>query len=307
MEKFEITILGCGSALPTTKRFTSSQVVNIREKLFLVDCGEGTQIQLRKMKYNFNKLNHVFISHLHGDHSFGLPGLISTFGMLGRTGELVIHAQPDADKVFRPVLDYFCKESDFRVRFESFNSNSHSVIYEDKSVKVSTIPLKHKVPTAGFLFEEQVCLNHLLPEMIAFYQIPVHCLKDIKNGADFVTDAGEVIANSRLTRPSDGPRKYAYCADTAYSEKIIPWIEGVDLLYHEATFCEADLARAKETYHSSARQAAEIARKANVKKLILGHFSARYPDVDSLLKEALSIFPDTLVASEEMVIQVRAI
>ena len=304
MEKFEINILGCGSALPTTKRFTSAQVVNIREKLFLIDCGEGTQIQLRKMKCHFNKLSHVFISHLHGDHSFGLPGLVSTFGMLGRTGELVIHAQPDAEKVFRPMLDYFCKESDFRVRFESFDSNSHSVIYEDKSVKISTIPLKHRVPTAGFLFEEQPRLNHLIPEMIAFYQIPVHCLRDIKDGADFVTDTGERIHNSRLTRPAEKSRKYAYCSDTAYSEKIIPWIEGVDLLYHEATFCEADLARAKETYHSSARQAAEIARKANVKQLLLGHFSARYPDVDLLLKEALSIFPDTMAATEEMVVKV---
>ena len=303
MEKFEICILGCGSALPTTKRFTSAQVVNVREKLFLVDCGEGTQLQLRKMKLNFNKLNHVFISHLHGDHCFGLPGLVSTLGMLGRKGELVIHAQPDAEKVFRPVLNYFCRESDFRVRFESFNSNSHSVIYEDKSVKISTLPLKHKVPSAGFLFEEQPCPNHLIPEMVAFYQIPVHCLKDIKNGADFVTVAGERIDNSRLTRPPEKPRKYAYCSDTAYSEKIIPWIEGVDLLYHEATFCVADLARAKETYHSSASQAAEIALKANVQQLMLGHFSARYSDVNQLLKEARSIFPNTIVATEEMVVR----
>jgi len=304
MEKFEINILGCGSALPTTKRFTSSQMVNIREKLFMIDCGEGTQIQFRKMKCNFNKLNRIFISHLHGDHVFGLPGLISTLSMLGRRGELVIHAQPDAEKVFRPVLDYFCKESDFRVCFESFNSNVNSVIYEDKSVKVSAFPLKHRVPSAGFLFEEQARPNHLIPEMIAFYQIPVHCLKDIKNGDDFVTEAGELIANSRLTRPAEKSRKYAYCSDTAYSEKIIPWIEGVDLLYHEATFCEADLARAKETFHSSARQAAEIACKANVKQLMLGHFSARYPDVSLLLKEAQSVFPNTIAATEEMVVQV---
>ncbi len=303
MEKFEINILGCGSALPTPKRFTSCQVVNIREKLFMADCGEGAQIQLRRMKCNFSKLNHIFISHLHGDHCFGLPGLISTLGMLGRTGELVIHAQPDAEKIFRPLLDYFCRESAFSVRFESFNPNSHAVIYEDKSVKVSTLPLKHRVPSAGFLFEEQPNPNHLIPEMIAFYQIPVRQLKAIKEGADFITEEGEVIANSRLTRPADKPRKYAYCSDTAYAEKIIPWIEGVDLLYHEATFCEADLARAKETFHSSARQAAEIARKANVKQLLLGHFSARYPDVSLLLKEAQAVFVNALVAEEGMTVQ----
>jgi ribonuclease Z len=302
MEKFEINILGCGSALPTVKRFTSSQVLNVRDKLFMVDCGEGAQIQLRRLKLHFNRLNHIFISHLHGDHCFGLPGLVSTLGMLGRTAGLVIHAQPDAEKVFRPVLDYFCRESAFAIRFESFDPKNQAVIYEDRSVKVSTLPLKHRVPSTGFLFEEQPCENHLIPDMIAFYQVPVRQLKEIKKGADFVTVSGEVVPNDRLTRPARSPRSYAYCSDTAYDEKLIPRIEGVDLLYHEATFCEADLARARETYHSSARQAAGIARSAHVGKLVLGHFSARYPDVRMLLEEARSVFPNTILAEEGMTI-----
>ena len=304
MEKFEVNILGCGSALPTPKRHTSSQVVNVRDKLFMVDCGEGTQIQLRRLKLKFNKLNHVFISHLHGDHCFGIPGLVSTLGMLGRSGELVIHAQPDAEKIFRPLLNYFCKDSSYSVRFEAFDPTSHATIHEERGLKISTLPLKHRVTSCGFLFEELPQPRHLIPEMIAFYQVPIRQLNAIKQGADFITDTNECISNDRLTRPPDQPRKYAYCSDTAYSEKILPWIEGVDLLYHEATFCEADLSRAKETFHSSARQAAEIARLANVKQLMLGHFSARYPDISILKEEAQSVFPNTIMAEEGLIFKI---
>ena len=305
MDKFEINILGCGSALPTVKRFTSSQVVNFREKLFMIDCGEGTQIQLRRMKLKFNKMNHIFLSHLHGDHCFGLPGLISTLGMLGRSNELVIHAQPDAERIFKPVLDYFCKELAYPVRFESYDPYRSALIYEDRGLKVTTIPLKHRVPSAGFLFEEKPGQNHLIPEMIDFYKIPVSCLNRIKNGEDFITGDGELIPNHLLTRPANPPRKYAYCSDTGYNEKMIPLLDGVDLLYHEATFCEEDIARAKETFHSSARQAAEIASLARVKRLMLGHFSARYPQVDKLLKEAQAVFPDVMLATEGMTVGIK--
>ena len=304
MERFELNILGCGSALPTTRHFLSSQVVNLRDKLFMIDCGEGSQLQFRSMKLKFSRLNHIFISHLHGDHVFGLPGLISTLGLLGRSADLIIHAQPDAEKVFQPLLDYFCKELPYKVIFNSFNPAKHELIFEDRTLKVYTIPLKHRVPTAGFLFEEKAKNAHIIREMIDFYNVPVSQLAEIKNGADFTSSDGEIIPNHRLTRPANPPKKYAYCSDTAYYKNIIPIIEGVDLLYHEATFCSDDLARAKETYHSSAHQAAQIAKEAQVKKLLLGHFSARYPDENILLQEALDIFPNTILANEKMILDI---
>ena len=304
MEQFELNILGCGSALPTTKHFPSTQVINLRNKLYMIDCGEGAQIQFRNMSLNFNRLNHIFLSHLHGDHCFGLPGLLSTLNLLGKTGEIVVHAQPDAEKVFRPMLNYFCANMTYSVRFNSISPFGNELIFEDKSLKVYSIPLKHRVPTCGFLFEEQPKLSHIIRDAVDFYQIPVKQLNDIKQGADFITPEGEVVPNSRLTRSATPPKKYAYCSDTAYSEKIIPIIEGVDLLYHEATFCEEDLRRAKETEHSSAKQAAMIASKANVKKLIIGHFSARYPNVNVLLREAREIFPETIAAKEQLKLMV---
>lgn len=304
MEKFELNILGCGSALPTTKHFLSSQVINLRDKLFMIDCGEGTQLQFRAMKLKFNRLNHIFISHLHGDHCLGLPGLISTLSLLGRTATLNIYAQPDAQKVFQPVLDYFCRDLSFELVFHSFNPKQSELIFEDRTLKVTTIPLMHRVPSAGFLFEEKAKNPHIIRDMIDFYKVPISQINQIKNGMDFVTEEGEVIPNSRLTKPANPPKRYAYCSDTAYYEKIIPIIEGVDLLYHEATFIQEDLAKAKETFHSSSEQAATIARKANVKKLILGHFSARYPNEKIILDEAKAIFPNTILADEKLKIEI---
>ena len=301
MEHFELNILGCGSALPTTRHFPSSQVLNLRDKLYMVDCGEGAQMQFRSMELNFNRLNHIFISHLHGDHCFGLPGLLSTLGMLGKTGELVIHGQPDIEKLFRPIMDYFgIDKMTYSIRFNLFNPNKNELIFEDKTLRVYTVPLKHKVPTCGYLFEELPKQPHLIREMIDFYQIPVKQLNEIKKGADFVTPEGEIIPNSRLTRPAELPKKYAYCSDTIYYPRIIPIIEGIDLLYHEATFCEQDLHRTKETGHSTAKQAAQIAKDAHARKLIIGHFSSRYPDTNILLQEAQEIFPETILAKEHL-------
>jgi ribonuclease Z len=304
MERFEVNILGCGAALPTTKHYPSAQVVNLRDKLFMIDCGEGAQMQLRKLSLKFGRLNHIFLSHLHGDHCFGLPGLISTLSLLGRTGDLFIHAEPMAEKIFRPVLNYFCRELSYKIHFNTIDPTAFKLIFEDRSARVYSIPLKHRVPTCGFLFEELPKDAHIIREMTDFYKIPVKQLPAIKKGADFITAEGEVIPNKRLTQPAVPPKKYAYCSDTAYDEQIIPMIEGADLLYHEATFSDADLAKAKETFHSSARQAALIAQKANVKKLMLGHFSARYPDLEILLEEACSVFPNTLLANEKLVVTV---
>ena len=298
MEKFEIDILGCGSATPTTRHNPSSQIINVRDKLFMIDCGEGTQLQLRRSKLRFGRLNRIFISHLHGDHCFGLIGLISTLGLLGRTGDLIIHSVAGLEEILRPEIDFFCKDHPFQVKIETFDPKKSEIIYDDRSVTVKTIPLKHRVPCAGFLFQEKQKEAHLISDLIKFYNIPIKELDKIKQGADFITEEGNVIPNARLTTPAEPARSYAYCSDTAYDERIIPIVEGVDLLYHEATFANSDTPRAKQTGHSTAQQAAEIAKRANVKKLMLGHFSARYPDNQILLDEAKGIFENTILANE---------
>lgn len=304
MEKFEVNILGCGSALPTLRHNATSQVINVREKLFMIDCGEGTQVQLRRSRLRFNRLNHIFISHLHGDHCFGLMGLISTFGMMERTAELHIHAHPLLEQLLKPHLDFFCKGIPFNVVFHPFDPGKREVIYDDRSVSVETIPLRHRLPTAGFLFREKPTPSHIRRDMIDFYQIPICMINRIKNGEDFVTDDGTVVPNSRLTYPSDPPRSYAYCSDTAYLPRITEQIEGVDLLFHEATFANDNAPRARQTQHSTAIQAAQIARDTKVRQLVIGHFSARYEDEKILLDEAKSVFPNTMLAAENLCIPV---
>lgn len=303
MEKFEVHILGCGSALPTTRHLATSQVINIREKLFMIDCGEGAQVQLRKSRLKFSRLNHIFISHLHGDHCFGLMGLISTFGMLERTANLHIHCHADLQRILEPQIEFFCKGMPYNVVFELFNPGEQAVIYDDRSVSIETIPLRHRVPCCGFLFREKPTPNHIRRDMIDFYQIPTYLINRIKNGEDYVLEDGTVIPNARLTTPSDPPRSYAYCSDTCYLPRICEQIKGCDLLFHEATFADADAKRAKETFHTTAPQAAEIAKVAQVKKLVIGHYSARYEDESILLKEASEIFPQTMLAQENLKIE----
>lgn len=303
MEKFEVHILGCGSALPTTRHLATSQVINIREKLFMIDCGEGAQVQLRKSRLKFSRLNHIFISHLHGDHCFGLMGLISTFGMLERTANLHIHCHADLQRILEPQIEFFCKGMPYNVVFELFNPGEQAVIYDDRSVSVETIPLRHRVPCCGFLFREKPTPNHIRRDMIDFYQIPTYLINRIKNGEDYVLEDGTVIPNERLTIPSDPPRSYAYCSDTCYLPRICEQIKGCDLLFHEATFADADAKRAKETFHTTAPQAAEIAKMAQVKKLVIGHYSARYEDESILLKEASEVFPQTILAQENLKIE----
>ena len=304
MEYFDVNILGCGSALPTGRHGLSGQVVNLRNKLHMIDCGEGSQLQMRRLKLNFNRLTTIFISHLHGDHCFGIPGLLSTLGMLGRTADLTLFTHAEGENVLRPILNFFCKELSYKVHIEAISPELHEKIYDDRSLEVYSIPLNHRIPTTGFLFKEKQKEANIVREMIDFYQIPVKQIPAIKKGADFVTADGKTIANSRLVIPATPVRSYAYCSDTMYSEKIIPFIEGVDLLYHEATFLEQDAVRARDTYHSTAKQAAEIARKANVKQLVLGHFSARYKEPDLFLKEAKSLFPNTILADDGMTIKI---
>lgn len=294
----KLHIIGSGSALPTKNHFPTSQVLELREKQYMIDCGEGTQIRMSQMGLKTTRLGHVFISHLHGDHCFGLIGMISTFGMLKRTADLHIHAHPDLERLLTPLLNYFCTDISFKIEFHPIDPSINQLIFEDRSIEVYTIPLKHRVPTCGFLFQEKPGLRHIKRDMIDFYNVPVSKIGKIKLGEDFITDEGETILNETFTLPPTPTLKFAFCSDTAYSESIIPIIRDADLLYHEATFAESELVRARQTMHSTARQAAEIAKKANVKKLILGHFSARYISKNILLKEAKEVFENTELADD---------
>ncbi len=305
MTNFNIQILGCGSALPTTSHMPSSQLVSVNSKLFMIDCGEGTQLQMRKFGARMGKLDSIFISHLHGDHVFGLPGLISTFGLLGRTAPLTIYAHQELEQFINPVLDLFCQHLSYKVQLVLLRRKGCNLIYEDKSLFVYSFPLKHRIASSGFLFQEKEKMRHIKREMIDYYKIPFHQIRAIKKGEDFVTSRGEVVANERLTTPPTPPRSYAYCSDTAYDESIVQYIEGVHVLYHEATFAETDLHRAAKTGHSTAKQAATIAQLAAVKKLVIGHFSSRYKDLNLLLEEAKAVFPNTELADEGKVIEIK--
>lgn len=305
MEKFDLHILGCGSALPTTRHFPTSQVLNVRDKLFMIDCGEGAQLQFRKSRLKFSRLNHIFISHLHGDHCFGLLGLISTLNLLGRTAELHIHSPKGLEALLTPMLEFFNRQMTYQVHFHEFETKEAALIYEDRSLTVTTIPLRHRMPCCGFLFAEKPRPNHIIREMVDFYQVPVYELNRIKNGADYVTPEGETVPNSRLTAPAEPPRSYAYCSDTIYMPSVVEQVKGVDLLFHEATFADEDAPRAKETFHTTAAQAAELAKNAGVKRLLIGHFSARYEDETVLLQEASAVFPDTRLAKETLCVAIR--
>lgn len=269
----------------------------------MIDCGEGAQIRIKQMGLRTNRLGHVFISHLHGDHCFGLIGLISTFGMMNRTADLHIHSYRDLEQLLTPLLSYFCSESPFKIIFHPIDPSKHQLIYEDKSIEVFTIPLKHRVPSCGFLFREKAKTRHIKREMIDFYNVPVSQINKLKLGEDFVTDGGETIPNDIFTTPPSPPFSYAYCSDTAYCEDIIPIIRNVDVLYHEATFADDELLRAQQTMHSTARQAAEIAKKAEVGVLIIGHYSARYRNKEVFLNEATAVFEHTILSCDKMTLE----
>lgn len=298
MEPFEVHILGCGSALPTTRHNASSQVIKIGNKQFMVDCGEGTQLQLRRYHIHFSFINHIFISHLHGDHCFGLIGLISTFGMLGRTAPLHIYADPKLEELMKPQIDYFCKGMNYPLFFHNIDPTRQQTIYEDNTITVETLPLSHRIPCCGFLFREKPKKRHLIGDVANYYNIPTYMRQSIKDGADFITPEGEVIPNCKLTKEPDPSRSYAYCSDTAPCRFGCGVLDGVDLLYHEATFAESEKERAAQTFHSTARQAAQAAKDAGVKRLLIGHYSSRYDTADVQLDEAREIFPDTIAAKE---------
>lgn len=270
----------------------------------MVDCGEGTQIQLRRSRIAFARINHIFISHLHGDHCFGLLGMISSFGLLGRTAPLFIHAPNELEPMLLQEIDFYCRDLEFKVEFQGFDTAVTSTIYEDRSLFVTSFPLRHRVPCAGFLFREKPSTDHLDRAAADFYNVPQWEYNRIKDGGDFTMPDGTVIPHDRLTRPADPGRSYAYCCDTVYNPSMIPVIKGADMIYHDCTYSVEDADRARKHYHSTATDAARTAVEANAGKLILGHFSARYTDESILLKEAQLTFPDTILAKENLTITI---
>lgn len=304
MEPFKIHILGCGSALPTLKHNASSQLIEMRGKCFMVDCGEGAQMQFRRSHIHFSKLNAIFISHMHGDHCFGLMGLLSTLGMLGRTSKLRIYAPKDYEPLFKQQVEFFMQTMEYEMEMIPVDTEKQQVIYEDHSLTVETVPLQHRVPCCGFIFREKPTLPHIRRDMIDYYGIPVSQINNIKNGADWTNQDGDVIPNARLVQPADSPRSYAYCSDTRFMPALKEQVKGVTVLYHESTYTSEQEDRAKIYYHSTARQAATIAAGAGVGTLLLGHYSARYNDEQVLLEEAKAVFPNSILTQEGMVFDV---
>jgi len=297
--KGSFTILGSNSALPTSERFSSAHVLEMHGRIFLIDCAEGTQILLRKNKISFSAIDNIFITHLHGDHYLGLFGLLSSFNMLGRKKEINIYGPQKLQEIIDFHKKFIENDMVFDIIFHEVDEKS-DIIFEDKVVTIKAFPMKHRIPTFGFLFQEKQKARNVKRDCIAQYDIPVKELRNIKEGADFVTSSGKIIANSELTHEPPKPISFAFCSDTKYNEAIIPIIANADLLYHEATFTEEFIERAKQTFHSTAKQAATIALKANVKKLAIGHFSARFKDTVQLEKEAQSIFPETIAVCDGM-------
>lgn len=304
MEPFKIHILGCGSALPTLKHNASSQLIEMRGKCFMVDCGEGAQMQFRRSHIHFSKLNAIFISHMHGDHCFGLMGLLSTLGMLGRTSKLRIYAPKDYEPLFKQQVEFFMQTMEYEMEMIPVDTEKQQVIYEDHSLTVETVPLQHRVPCCGFIFREKPTLPHIRRDMIDYYGIPVSQINNIKNGADWTNEDGDVIPNARLVQPADSPRSYAYCSDTRFMPALKEQVKGVTVLYHESTYTAEQEDRAKIYYHSTARQAATIAAGAGVGTLLLGHYSARYNDEQVLLEEAKAVFPNSILTQEGMVFDI---
>lgn len=264
-------------------------------------------MQLRRFKIRFGKINHIFISHVHGDHVFGIFGLISTYCLLNRKNPLHIYTHPALKNILDDHLKYFHDGAfPFEVVYHFMGSKKTSIIYEDELLTIMSIPLKHRIPTCGFVFREKPKPLNIKKEMIAYYKIPLKDIFKIKSGADFITEEGKVVNNSILTYPPFQQRSYAYCSDTRYTETIVPYLQEVDLLYHEATYSHDLAQRAKETKHSTARQAATIACKSKAFKLIIGHFSARYKDLMPLLEEAREVFPETYLANDGCIFEIEA-
>lgn len=294
----KLSILGCYSATPRTLNNTTSQVLEINNHMFLIDCGEGTQVQLRKHKIKFNRIKHIFISHLHGDHFFGLVGLISTFRLLTRETDLHIYGPKGIKEIVTLQMKLADSWTNYNLIFHELTSTKSELIFEDEKVEVHTIPLNHRVYTNGFLFKEKEGLRKLDINAVEKAKINVAYYRKLTQGFDVENEEGELIKNETVTFPGAKPKSYAFCSDTMYKEDIIPIIQDADVLYHESTFLEQHAHLAVRTKHSTAKEAARIAEKAQVRTLILGHYSTRYDGIEGFKKEALSVFENVELAED---------
>ncbi len=299
----KLIILGCYAATPRTLSNPTSQVLEIKNHLFLIDCGEGTQVQLRKNKVRFSRINHIFISHLHGDHFFGLPGLISTFRLLGRESEMHIYGPKGIKQAVTLLLKLGNSWTNYALFFHELTSDRSELIFEDDKVTIETIPLKHRVYTNGFLFREKPAERKLNIEAVQRYKIDKCYFQNIKNGRDVILDNGTSIPNLELSFDPPKPKSYAFCSDTGFKPEIVPLISDIDVLYHESTFLETDASLSKKTLHSTAKEAATIAKNAKVGQLILGHFSTRYKSIELFKEEALEVFPQVQLADDGKVFE----
>ncbi|SHJ12847.1 ribonuclease Z [Pseudozobellia thermophila] len=299
----KLHILGCYAATPRTLTNPTSQVLEMKNQLFLIDCGEGTQVQLRKYKIKFSRINHIFISHLHGDHFFGLPGLISTFRLLGREKELHVHGPKGIKEAITLLLKLGDSWTNYPLVFHELSSLGPELVYEDDTVAVTTIPLEHRVYTNGFLFREKPGERKLNVDAVAKYKVDRAYFRNIKNGKDVLMDDGSVLVNSELTYDPPKPKSYAYCSDTAYKPDIVEQISGADALYHESTFLESEAHLSAKTKHATAKEAASIAKSANVGALVLGHYSTRYKSIALFKEEAQEIFPNVYLADDGKVFE----
>ena len=297
----KLTILGSCSAYPTLNRFTTSQILQINGRSFLIDCGEGAQIQLRKNKIKFNSIEDILISHLHGDHFFGLPGLILTFNLLGREKPLNIYGPKGIKKIIVSLLKIGNTWTNYKLNFTELKNPKSEIIYDKNDISITTIPLYHGIYTNGFLFRKKTSVHKLMVDKAQSYGIDKTQFAGIKLGKDGIKTDGSIIKNIKLVEPLNPDLTYAYCGDTLFNEKIIEQTKGCNLLYHESTFLKKHENFAKKTFHSTAEQAALIAKKSNVKKLILGHFSTRYKDLDLFIKESKFIFPNVDLAIENKI------
>lgn len=295
---FSVLILGSGSALPTINSNQTAQLVTLDDNLlFLVDCGEGTQTELRKNKVKMQKIDDVFISHLHGDHYFGLVGLLSTMNLLGRKKTLTIHCPEGLKEIVDIQLNRGKYQLSFPINYNPVTA-SGQLLLDHPRIQVTSLSLKHRIPCYGFLFREKEKLRKLKVSAMAEYRIPVYARKGITEGADFLTEEGELVSNQKITEDPPSPQTYAYCSDTAFHQELIDQLSSIDLLYHEATFLDREKERAKKTYHSTAKDAARVANLSGAKKLLMGHFSNRYKKKDGFLQEARTIFKESYVAEE---------
>lgn len=303
MNTFDIHTLGCGSAKPSLRHNPSCTVIDHRGTLYMIDCGEGAQLEFQRHHLKFSRLRHIFITHLHGDHVLGLPGLLSTLQLSGVGGIITIHTFEEGRKILSEIIDFFARDLPFQLEFNIIRPEEKTIL-ETPALSVRTLPLRHRIPTVGFIFEEKPNPRHIIRDMIDFHRIPYYMINAIKAGQDFVKPDGTVVPNDRLTTPADPARSYAHISDTIYMPSLAPKIGPVDILFHETTYLETNADLARQRFHSTARQAAMVARDAGARKLLTGHYSSRYDNEKDFLDEAKEVFPEVILNQEGLVTHV---